>query len=301
MRRFDKTKNILKANILAEQRYLESKGLIKEAIDNYDNTADRAAQSGINQYGDENYEERQKLMNSSNDDIIDNIEYNGKHETYSFDSNETGTAKIEVYGNNEEVIATYYFKLADLKSLDNRPWVGLIRKDPNKPEVEVGDNASISKEAEEYITDMIENSDKLVQSHNQYVDDNHEEPENDFYDRHERLDEEDYDTIRDLKAAGVNPNNKGDVEEYLGRELTDDEYNEMLGRRNKEYNKPTYKLDLTTKEGSAFTPTEVKAKTAKATLVKIRHNASGEEKELWVPNFVIRNNEISTSFITKNF
>ena len=30
MRRFDKTKNILKANLLAEQRYLESKGLIKE-------------------------------------------------------------------------------------------------------------------------------------------------------------------------------------------------------------------------------------------------------------------------------
>lgn len=30
MRRFDKTKNILKANLLAEQRYIESKRLIKE-------------------------------------------------------------------------------------------------------------------------------------------------------------------------------------------------------------------------------------------------------------------------------
>lgn len=30
MRRFDKTKNILKANLLAEQRYLQSKGIIKE-------------------------------------------------------------------------------------------------------------------------------------------------------------------------------------------------------------------------------------------------------------------------------
>ena len=30
MRRFDKAKNILKANLLAESRYLESKGLIKE-------------------------------------------------------------------------------------------------------------------------------------------------------------------------------------------------------------------------------------------------------------------------------
>ena len=33
MRRFDKTKNMLKANILAEQRYMESKGLIKEGED----------------------------------------------------------------------------------------------------------------------------------------------------------------------------------------------------------------------------------------------------------------------------
>lgn len=30
MRRFDKKNNIAKANLLAEQRYLESKGLIKE-------------------------------------------------------------------------------------------------------------------------------------------------------------------------------------------------------------------------------------------------------------------------------
>lgn len=33
MRRFDKTKNILKANLLAESRYLESKGLINEVYD----------------------------------------------------------------------------------------------------------------------------------------------------------------------------------------------------------------------------------------------------------------------------
>lgn len=187
MRRFDKTKNILKANILAEQRYMESKGLIKEGED---------------------------------------------------------------YG--------------------------------------TGENPEDESRAHEYA---------LQSGINMYDD-----PQDlDINTEKETLEEEDYDTLRDLKAAGVNPNNKGDVEEYLGRELTDDEYNEMLGRRNKEYNKPTYKLDLTTKEGSPFTPTEVKAKTAKATLVKIRHNASGEEKELWVPNFVIRNNEISTSFIAKNF
>lgn len=189
MRRFDKTKNILKANLLAEQRYLASKGLIKEAIDN--NPADNARQQYVDyEAGQQDYEERQKLKNIPNDNIIYNIEQNGKEITFSFDSNDTGTAKFKVLGDNDgEVIATYYFELKDLKDLDDKPWVGLIRKDPNKPEVEVGDNASISKEAEEYITDMIENSDELVQSHNQYVNDNHEEPENDFYDRHERLDE----------------------------------------------------------------------------------------------------------------
>ena len=76
MRRFDKTKNILRANLLAEQRYMESKGLIKEVYDNYDNTADRAGESGINQYDDEKYDEMQKLKNMSpdmDDDVVAEI------------------------------------------------------------------------------------------------------------------------------------------------------------------------------------------------------------------------------------
>ena len=44
------------------------------------------------------------------------------------------------------------------------------------------------------------------------------------------LNEESYDTLRDLKAAGINPNNREDVEAYLGRTLDDNEYNELLGR-----------------------------------------------------------------------
>ena len=43
------------------------------------------------------------------------------------------------------------------------------------------------------------------------------------------LNEESYDTLRDLKAAGVNPNNKSEVEKYLGRGLSDSEYNGILG------------------------------------------------------------------------
>lgn len=185
MRRFDKTKNILKANLLAEQRYLESKGLIKEVTDNYDDTADRAGKSGINQFGDKEYEERQKLMNLPNDNIIYNIEQNGVEKTYSFGSKGTGTAKIEVYGDNDgEVIATYYFELADLN--DDRPWVGLIFKGDNSP----GNNANISKEADEYITDMIENDQDLIDEYSKYARDEYLDKldGNPFYDRHERLD-----------------------------------------------------------------------------------------------------------------
>jgi hypothetical protein len=44
------------------------------------------------------------------------------------------------------------------------------------------------------------------------------------------LNEESYDTLRDLRAAGVNPNNRAEVEKYLGRELDDSEYNELIGK-----------------------------------------------------------------------
>ena len=44
MRRFDKTKNIKNANLLAEQRYLESKGLVKENFEEI-NEADRMSMS----------------------------------------------------------------------------------------------------------------------------------------------------------------------------------------------------------------------------------------------------------------
>ena len=56
MRRFDKAKNILKANLLAESRYLESKGLIKEGID--DNPVDsRRQEYGDYEAGQQDYED----------------------------------------------------------------------------------------------------------------------------------------------------------------------------------------------------------------------------------------------------
>lgn len=79
MRRFDKTKNILKANILAEQRYLESKGLIKEVTDNYDDTANRAIKYGINQFGDEDLHDLKKEINTSEDNLNDPLFSHGVH------------------------------------------------------------------------------------------------------------------------------------------------------------------------------------------------------------------------------
>ena len=57
MRRFDKTKNILKANLLAEQRYLESKGLIKEY--------------GDIEVGADKYDEMENLKKEAN--FVDNL------------------------------------------------------------------------------------------------------------------------------------------------------------------------------------------------------------------------------------
>ena len=65
MRRFDKTKNILKANILAESRYLESKGLIKEGID--DNPVDsRRQEYGDYEAGQQDYEDMVALKHDIN-------------------------------------------------------------------------------------------------------------------------------------------------------------------------------------------------------------------------------------------
>ena len=85
MRRFDKTKNILKANLLAETRYLESKGLIKEGEDfgtGEDFSRESAAQenamkSGQNMYNDQ--PDLNKEINASEDNLNDPLFSHGVH------------------------------------------------------------------------------------------------------------------------------------------------------------------------------------------------------------------------------
>ena len=52
MRRFDKKKNMGKANLLAEQRYLESKGIVNESFHDVDDGDSSACCGAAIKYGD---------------------------------------------------------------------------------------------------------------------------------------------------------------------------------------------------------------------------------------------------------
>lgn len=43
------------------------------------------------------------------------------------------------------------------------------------------------------------------------------------------LKEELHDTLKDLKAAGVNLTNRSEIEVYLNREISDEEFDELMG------------------------------------------------------------------------
>jgi hypothetical protein len=175
MRRFDKTKNILKANILAEQRYLESKGLIKEVTDNYDNTADRAAQSGINQYGDE-------------DKVETNFEYYLDDLDIDFDiKNRKVIAKVldvKIPNGNELVPVTYVFDIVYERDsigadADEDPIMG---DTPSEIDLEFNEGESIlNNEARNFIYKVNE---KIVDDKDRYF-----ELKRSLYERHESLDE----------------------------------------------------------------------------------------------------------------
>jgi len=75
MRRFDKTKNILKANILAESRYLESKGLVNE----YDRG------QFDSKYYNLDKERKEKLIDYSKErQIRDGLKFKGLNQKYEY-------------------------------------------------------------------------------------------------------------------------------------------------------------------------------------------------------------------------
>ena len=177
MKRFDKTKNILKANILAEQRYLESKGLIKEnELDMGQLGRDaRSVESGVNQFGDEKYDEMQKLKNIPPDGIIKKyIDYYGKSLTYSIESDKEGIAKVEVYGEGEKIVATYYFKLDDLDEI-NRGRIGVSLMG--------GKSDEIGETDENYLEDVIRTDNGLTDKYNEYITNNLPDDYNPFNNR----------------------------------------------------------------------------------------------------------------------
>ncbi len=68
MRKFDKNKNIKKANLLAEQRHLESKGLIKE--DNVVNENVFHAEGGVNVFTESEEVEEIEIPAKLQDEIL---------------------------------------------------------------------------------------------------------------------------------------------------------------------------------------------------------------------------------------
>jgi hypothetical protein len=96
MRRFDKTKNILKANILAEQRYLESKGLIKEEYSDIEVGADK-------------YDEMENLKKEGNFiDNLTNLLESGKYFTdYGVDDDKVDYYTIAFDSDNKLAYSLY--------------------------------------------------------------------------------------------------------------------------------------------------------------------------------------------------
>jgi len=68
MRRIDKKLNMMKANVLAESRYLESKGLIKEGVQKTDSDIDELATEIIKIAKGDETKENETIVNTANGD-----------------------------------------------------------------------------------------------------------------------------------------------------------------------------------------------------------------------------------------
>ena len=83
MRRFDKKNNIRKANLLAEQRYLQSKGLISENGFAGDGFVDTSTADYLEFHGDK-YEEEQAILNDLNSET-NNENYSSEGDDFNSD------------------------------------------------------------------------------------------------------------------------------------------------------------------------------------------------------------------------
>ena len=110
MRRFDKKHNIQKANLLSEQRYLESKGVIKENLDEkyYDNID----QPMEGQYVDTNELVGQRLFFHTNRSNR-NAKRNGMIGIYGVKSTGKMGKREELYTNEVRIVAPILFQSSD--------------------------------------------------------------------------------------------------------------------------------------------------------------------------------------------
>ena len=83
MRRFDKKNNIIKVNLLAEQRYLQSKGLISENGFAGDGFVDTSTADDLEFHG-RKYEEQQAILNGLNSET-NNENYSSEGDDFNSD------------------------------------------------------------------------------------------------------------------------------------------------------------------------------------------------------------------------
>jgi hypothetical protein len=83
MRRFDKKNNIIKVNLLAEQRYLQSKGLIIENGFGGDDYGDMPTGDYL-EFGGDEYEKQQAILNDLNSET-NNENYSREGDDFNSD------------------------------------------------------------------------------------------------------------------------------------------------------------------------------------------------------------------------
>lgn len=158
MRRFDKTKNIRKANLLAEQRYLESKGLIKEST-GHQNSVEFV--KSMNPPNLASYQGIQNLDNTINvQAYLDEVRKNADGEGRGASQNAGGTGVYlgdDVFSYLKRVLLRY---IEGIQDIDYRNWL----KNPEENAKISGDIASQVKKSQEFINSIPDKSPTYIQN-----------------------------------------------------------------------------------------------------------------------------------------
>jgi hypothetical protein len=120
MRRIDKKLNMMKANLLAESRYLESKGLIKEGVQKTDSDIDELATEIIKITKGDETKENEAIVNTANGDE---------------DIQRRLTSRVQQLKNSEAIneienqgVVNEFFGFGGFKKESVYPYIGELKK-----------------------------------------------------------------------------------------------------------------------------------------------------------------------------